>query len=328
MKLLFALLLVSALCLETLTEDHYKFFFDQFKEQYNKKYKADEEAFRYANFKRSLDIIRAHNAKPNQPFSMGLNHLCDMSKEEYAQFVKPLPGQEHMSHAHVQVTHEVTLDGSSWDPTVDWVQAGAVTPIKNQEDCGSCWAFSTTGALEGCTKVDDSVLQSMSEQELVDCDGTCYGCDGCWPYVAMEWVIQNGGLCLESAYPYKGYDSNCEKSQCSSKSTFGSYHQIASGSESGLQSGVHIVPVSIAVDANCQAFMYYDGGLLTTSCGQQLDHAILAVGYGTYGGQPAWRVKNSWGTSWGDAGYIYMLKGSNICGISDAAVYGTGCHTV
>ena len=207
----------------------------------------------------------------------------------------------------------------------------AVTPIKNQGQCGSCWAFSTTGSLEGAYFLKTGELKSFSEQQLVDCDTKQdQGCNGGLMDNAFDFIKTNKGLCTEESYPYKGVDGTCNK-KCKddSKATVKTHTDVAANAKA-LMSAIAKQPVSIAIEADQSSFQFYKSGVFNNAgCGTQLDHGVLAVGYGTLNGTDYWKVKNSWGATWGLNGYILLAKGTtakpiNMCGISQSASYPTG----
>jgi len=194
--------------------------------------------------------------------------------------------------------------------SVDWVTQGVVTPVKNQGDCGSCWAFSTTGSIECEYAIKTGQLNSLSEQQLVDCSSS-YGNEGCngglmdW---AFEYVMAEGGLCSEAEYPYTGVDGTCQTCQ-TLYDPITTYTDVVADNEADLTTAAAMGCVSVAIEADQYAFQYYSSGILTGLCGTALDHGVLVVGYGTSGSQDYWLVKNSWGTSWGEEGYIQVCKG-------------------
>ena len=226
---------------------------------------------------------------------------------------------------------------SSAASSVDWVSAGAVTPVKDQGQCGSCWSFSTTGALEGAYYTTYGSLPSFSEQQLVDCDnrqhgGKDMGCNGGLMDNAFTWIKKNGGLCTEVSYPYVSGTTKTAgtcQSTCSAvkNSAVVSYTDVPIKSDSAMMQALTLQPVSVAIEADQKAFQLYKSGVFTGDCGVNLDHGVLVVGYGTMSGTDYYRVKNSWGTTWGDAGYIYIGRGSQYndgqgqCGVLLSASY-------
>jgi len=222
-------------------------------------------------------------------------------------------------------------DVSALPTSVDWRTQNAVTPIKDQGQCGSCWAFSTTGALEGIVAIKTGTLTSFSEQQLVDCSSS-YGNEGCNGGLmdqAFQYIVDKKGLCSEASYPYKAVDGSCKTCTVVSGSNISGYQDVAANSESSLQAAVAGQPVSVAIEADTMVFQFYSGGILSDpSCGTQLDHGVLAVGYGTdSAGKAYWIVKNSWGNSWGEQGYIRLARNVSAkqgeCGIAMQASFPT-----
>jgi hypothetical protein len=219
--------------------------------------------------------------------------------------------------------------GDTVADSVDWVTAGAVTPVKNQARCGSCWAFSTTGSVEGAYQIANKQLLSFSEEDLVQCDHNGdQGCNGGLMDNAFEWIETNG-LALESDYPYtsgSGTTGTCDNAKkAKSAVTITSFKDVPTGDEDALKSAVAQQPVSVAIEADKSAFQMYKGGVLDSpACGKKLDHGVLIVGYGTDAGKDYYKVKNSWGSSWGESGFLRMVQGKNMCGIAMQPSYPTG----
>lgn len=308
------------------TEAESRMLFHSFKTQFNKKYKTKREnERRYRIFKDYVEFVRSHNNREAQgleTYKTAINHLCDLTHDEYrlhylAKFNRTRP-------LDVEILPTVAQLSGTTGVNVDWRAKGAVTPVKNQGQCGSCWSFSTTGSVEGATQIATGKLVSLSEQQLMDCstregDHSCNG--GLMDY-AFEYIIKNGGLDSESDYPYVARDERCDRSKESKDvATIASYKDVQQGSEEQLQAAVVNQPISIAIEADQRGFQTYHSGVFTGPCGQNLDHGVLLVGFNSEGSQPYYIVKNSWGSSWGLDGYIEIAAGSNLCGISNSGSY-------
>jgi len=318
---LFLALFSVTLC--ALTERQYGIEFGKFVQKYNKAYtNAQEQAYRYRVFKKNLDQILAHNEK-NLGFTLAVNHLADLTN---AEFKERYLGVKFNATARKSAPSTHQASNVNLPTTVDWRTKGAVTDVKDQGQCGSCWSSSTTGSAEGAWFLKKGSLVSLSEQNLVDCSGSYgnQGCNGGLMDDAFQYIIANKGLDTEKSYPYEAEDDKCRFKSSNVGSTISSYKDVTSGSESSLQSAVAQQPVSVAIDASHFSFQFYSSGVYYESaCSpDQLDHGVLAAGYGTENGKDYWLVKNSWAASWGDKGYIKMSRNrQNNCGIATAASY-------
>jgi len=286
----------------------YLMMFDNFKMKYGKVYNGiDEESVRFANFKANVDIIVATNAK-NLTYSLGVNEFADLTSDEFAATYTGLKPASLWSGLPRLGTFE--YDGADLPSSVDWTTQGVVTPVKNQGQCGSCWSFSTTGALEGAWALSTGNLVSLSEQQFVDCDTTDSGCNGGLMDYAFAFAEKNA-ICTEGSYPYTAQDGTCNLSGCQVGIPHGGvvgFTDVSTDSNSALKSALVQQPVSVAIEADQSSFQLYSSGVLTSSCGSRLDHGVLAVGYGSDAGTNYWKVKNSWGTSWGEHGYVRLHR--------------------
>ena len=266
-------------------------------------------------FLKNDQLIAEHN-RGNTTFELGHNQFSGLTNAEFKAIYlsAPMPKPE---------------GPREWAPvgaapaSVDWTTKGAVTPVKNQAQCGSCWAFSTTGGLEGAYVVAGNKLTSFSEQQLVSCDKNGdQGCNGGLMDNAFAWIKKNGGLCTEADYKYTsggGQSGKCKKTCKAVKGSAPKKVTDVKASDAALMSALAHQPVSVAIEADQSAFQLYKKGVLTGKCGSQLDHGVLAVGYGTDSGTDYYKVKNSWGASWGEKGYVRLARGSKYkkgqCGI-------------
>jgi len=308
------LLAVAVSAIEPLSESSYQQQFTAFVGEFDKAYTADAFFFRYGVFKSNLDFIREHNSK-GLSWTMGVNQFADMTPAEFEAYVASFPPRP------VDRAIPQRLTGADVPTSVEWGLKGAVATVKDQGQCGSCWAFATSAVLESWWFIKNGLtgkIQDLSAQQLVDCSkDTCYGCQGGWPYKALEYV-ESKGLCSWTGYgPYTARDGTCKDTQCQPVITAGALTGYTNVSgEPGILQALQQGPVSVLVEADTSAFQFYHSGVLDSpSCGSQIDHAILATVYGTEGGKNYWNVKNSWGASWGDKGYIRIVRDKKMCAI-------------
>lgn len=315
---------------------------EEFKARHEKKYSnQNEERFRYKIYIDNRHKIAKHNTKfhSNQvPYKLSINKYSDMLHSE---FVRTLNGfNRSMSESspnsvyktYTKIPESITfIEPANVEvpKAVDWRSQGAVTDVKDQGHCGSCWSFSATGALEGQHYRKTKKLVSLSEQNLVDCSGSYgnNGCNGGLMDQAFQYIKDNGGIDTEKSYPYEGIDDTCHFNKQNVGATDKGFVDIPQGDEEAMKKAVATVgPISVAIDASHESFQFYSEGVYyEPECdSQQLDHGVLVVGYGTdeKTGEDYWLVKNSWGTSWGDKGYIRMARNKeNHCGIATASSY-------
>jgi len=298
--------------------------FMKYVSEYGKSYGTKEEyEFRSEQFKNNLGAIMMHNSMNGNTYQLGLNEFADMTPQEFSRRLgyKSTPKSLRQEIAEF----EPLVEGQY----VDWREHNAVNAVKNQGSCGSCWAFSTIGALEGAHAVQNGQLLDLSEQQLVDCskENENAGCNGGLMADAFEHLKKIGSV-LQKDYPYTARDGTCQETKKQGQVKVKSYKHIPSGDQNALAAAILTRPVSVAIEADKMVFQFYKGGILDgVECGQQLDHGVAVVGFGVDEslGKEYFIVRNSWGASWGEKGYVRVAKNDSIsggvCGIALDAVY-------
>ncbi|XP_004487576.1 senescence-specific cysteine protease SAG39-like [Cicer arietinum] len=312
-----SVVICSRLLETSLTEKH-----ELWMKEHGKFYKdVAEKQKRFEIFKENVEFIESFY---DSAFNLSINQFADQTNEE---FKASLNGNKKQLGVGIATENEFRYENVTDVPaTMDWRQRGAVTPIKDQHKwgpCGSCWAFTAVAATEGIHKIKTGKLVSLSEQELIDCvKGNSYGCNGGYTEDAYEFIAKNGGITSESKYPYKGVEKKCNmKKGAYSVAKIKGYEKVPKNNENAILKAVANQPIIVYIEATQRAFQFYSSGIFTGKCGTDFDHAVTIIGYGiSDDGVKYWLVKNSWGTKWGEKGYIKMKRDihskKGLCGLA------------
>jgi len=288
--------------------------FQKWVANHQKVYAPEEYQRRLAIFTSNVDLIQQLNENAESGATYSLNKFADLSPAEFkAYYLGYVPSATPKEIEELELSTEAVPD------TFDWISKDKVTPVKNQEQCGSCWAFSATENIESVWMIakdlTPSTFKPLAPQQIVDCDKRDGGCNGGNPPTAYEYIIEAGGQDTEASYPYHAVNQACQFKPADVEVKIASYKTISNEADMKTATAT-VAPLSICVDA--AQWQFYSSGVMTPSqCGTSLDHCVQAVGYDTAANPPYWNVRNSWGADWGMSGFIRLEYGHNTCGLTE-----------
>lgn len=284
----------------------------------NNFYTGDEYYLRLGIFLSNARYCQEYNRKKGLTFRLGLNKFSCHTPAEY----KSILGARKVQNKDIRSSISTKI--TDIPDSFDWRDKGVVNPIKDQADCGSCWAFSAISTSESAYSIATGVLYQFSEQDLIDCS-PLFGCSGGWPTDALSFImeVQYGQFMTEQDYPYRALDCACQLDYSKLVGKITSIQKVSEGDENDLKEKVATYGVaSVCIAAGNTPFMSYAGGILDNdSCSDEIDHAVAVIGYGSENEVDYWIVRNSWGTSWGEDGYVRMVRNkNNQCSIASVAI--------
>jgi len=299
--------------------------FVDFAKTYDKQYTVNEFFYRFEIFKSNMALAEAHNAK-NMSWTMGVTQFADLSGDEFA---KQYLGKVLQKPASTlpKRTKVFSPQGENADPAFDWRSKGAISPVRNQGQCGSCWAMTVVAAVESACYILTHNLTMWSTQALMDCSSAAgnQGCNGGYIDQSFTW-IEKHPLPEDACYPYTAESGTSCKKTCPPikwcKVT--GFEDVAKGDEAAMMVAVNKQPLALAIEADESAFQLYTGGVIDSpDCGKNLDHTALLIGYGTDAGKQYWTLQNTWGATWGEKGFVRLIRDKDECGIADMVSYPT-----
>ncbi|KAJ4703629.1 Cysteine Protease [Melia azedarach] len=311
----------------TLQESSFVEKHEQWMAEYGRTYQDEaEKQMRFNIFRQNLEYVEKANKEGNRTYKLSVNKFSDLTNEEFRAFYT---GYKMPSNSRPSTTSFRYENLTDVPPSKDWRQEGAVTGIKQQGSCGCCWAFSAVGALEGMIQINTGKLIPLSEQQLVDCSTNYgnHGCNGGFMDKAFQYIIENQGIATETDYPYQEMQGTCDAQKAAAAAArISKFEELPANDEQALLNAVSMHPVSVCIEGGGQDFQNYRSGVFNGQCGTQCDHAVTLIGYGTSeDGMKYWLIKNSWGETWGENGYMRIQRDAGVsgglCGIATGSSY-------